>query len=87
MKLLVIDVGTSGLRAAIVEPGPTGVSTPSSVTSASPGGVHRSSTTSAWSSSHFCARRRIRPRPSKPSACQPGWARRARATISATSAS
>jgi hypothetical protein len=36
--------------AAIVEPGPTGVSSPSIRTRASPSGVHRSMTTSAWSS-------------------------------------
>ena len=36
--------------AAMVEPGPTGVSSPAIATSASPGGVQRSSTTSAWSS-------------------------------------
>src|SRR3954453_8866506 len=40
---------------------------------------------SALSVTHFWARRRMRPRPSNPSACQPTWASRARATIAATS--
>ena len=34
---------------------------------------------SALSSIHFCARRRTRPRPSKPSSFHPGWAARPRA--------
>src|SRR3954451_10081703 len=40
---------------------------------------------SALSTTHFCARRRMRARPSKPSASQPGCAARARATMAATS--
>src|SRR4051794_25547573 len=42
-------------------------------------------TRSALSSSHFCARRMIRPRPAKPSASHPGCAARALAAISLTS--
>src|SRR5918996_2134019 len=40
---------------------------------------------SELSRTHFWARRRMRPRPSKPSASQPGCAARARATTPATS--
>ena len=48
--------------AAIVEPGPIGVSSPSSSTSASPTGVQRSSTTSAWSTQARARRVRRLPR-------------------------
>jgi hypothetical protein len=40
---------------------------------------------SLLSTIHFCARRKIRPRPSKPIASQPGWASRPRAPICASS--
>jgi hypothetical protein len=40
---------------------------------------------STFSTTHFCARRRTRARPSKPSASQAGCAARARATSARTS--
>jgi hypothetical protein len=41
---------------------------------------------SAFSTTHFCARRRTFARPSKPSASHAGWAARARAASAATPA-